>query len=94
MQGSTVFSSSDLQSGYRQIRISEEDVPKTAFRTHIGLYQFRVLSFSLCNAPATFQAAMNDVFAPYIAKFVLVYLDDILIFSKTPEEHRITCNWS
>ena len=88
VQGSTVFSSLDLQSGYHQIRITEEDVPKTAFRTHIGLYQFKVLSFGLCNAPATFQATMNEIFAPYIGKFMLVYLDDILVFSKTQEEHR------
>ena len=88
VQGCSHFSSLDLQSGYHQIRISEEDVPKTAFRTHIGLYQFRVLSFGLCNAPATFQAVMNGVFAPYLGKFVLVYLDDILIFSKSQEEHR------
>ena len=87
VQGSTVFSSLNLQSGYHQIRISDEDVPKTAFRTHIGLYQFSMLSFGLCSAPATFQAAMHDIFAPYIGNFVLVYSDDILIFSKTPEEH-------
>ena len=61
-----------------------EDVP----RTHIGLYQFKVLSFGLFNALATFQATMNEIFAPYIEKFVLVYLDDKLILSKTQEEHR------
>ena len=88
VQGSKVFSSLGLQSGYHQIRITEEAVPKTAFRTHIGLYEFKVLSFGLCNAPATFQATMNEIFAPYIGKFVLVYLDDILIFSKSQEEHR------
>ena len=83
VQGCSHFSSLDLQSGYHQIRITEEDVPKTAYRTHVGLYQFRVLTFVLCNAPATFHAAMNEVFAPYLGKFVLVYLDDILIFSKS-----------
>ena len=60
VQGSTVLSSLDLQGGYHQIRITEENVPKTAFRTHIELYQFNVLSFGLCHAPATFQATMND----------------------------------
>lgn len=82
VQGSSVFSSLDLQSGYHQIRITEEDVPKTAFSTHVGLYQLRVLSFGLCNASVTFQSVMNGAFAPHLGKFVLVYLDDILIFTQ------------
>lgn len=86
-QGACVFSSLDLMSGYHQIRIRDEDVPKTAFRTPFGLFQWRVLSFGLTNAPATFQAVMNDVFRPVLHKFVLVYLDDILIFSRSLEEH-------
>ncbi len=85
LQGASVFSSLDLQSGYHQVRIADEDVPKTAFRTHKGLFEFRVLSFGLTNAPAVFQREMNKVLADL--PFVLVYLDDILVFSKTAEEH-------
>ena len=82
-----MFSSLDLQSGYHEIRIKDEDVPTTAFRTPLGHFQFRVLSFGWTNAPATFQATMNSIFREQIGKFVLVYLDDILIFSKSLEEH-------
>ena len=68
--------------------ISEEDRPKTAFRTPFGHFQFKVLIEGLTNAPATFQTVMNSIFAPFIRKFVVVYLDDILIFSKTEAEHQ------
>jgi len=87
LSGAQLFTSLDLQSGYHQIRITDEDVAKTAFRTPFGHYQFKVLSFGLTNAPATFQAAMNNMLRPYLNKFVVVYIDDILIFSKTQAEH-------
>jgi hypothetical protein len=86
--GATHLSSIDLRSGYHQIRIADEDVPKTAFRTPFGHYQFKVLSFGLTNALATFQRVMNDVFGQNVGDFVVVYLDDILIYSKSAEEHE------
>ncbi|KAJ9518796.1 hypothetical protein QJQ45_026090, partial [Haematococcus lacustris] len=87
LSGCSVFSSLDLQAGYHQIRITPEDVPKTAFRTPEGHFQFKVLSFGLTNAPATFQRVMNDAFAPVLGKCALVYLDDILVMSKSLPEH-------
>lgn len=89
LQGAKYFTSLDLASGYHQIRIHEEDRPKTAFRTPFGHYQYRVLSFGLANAPATFQSAMNDMLQPYLRRSVLVYLDDILVYSRTWKEHLI-----
>ena len=85
LQGAKFFTSFDLSQGYHQIRMSDEDVPKTAFNTPMGHFEFRVLSFGLTNAPATFQTVMNGIFGglPYAT----VYLDDILVFSKTEEEH-------
>ncbi|KAJ9506024.1 hypothetical protein QJQ45_002500 [Haematococcus lacustris] len=87
LSGCSVFSSLDLQAGYHQIRITPEDVPKTAFRTPEGHFQFKVLSFGLTNAPATFQRVMNDAFAPVLGKCALVYLDDILVMSKSLADH-------
>jgi hypothetical protein len=88
LQGARVFSKVDLRSGYHQVRVKEEDIPKIDFRTRYGHYKFIVMSFGLTNAPAVFMDMMNIVFHDYLDHFTVVFIDDILIYSKTSEEHE------
>ena len=88
VRGASVLSKIDLRTGYHQLRIKEEDIGKTTFWTWYGHYEFVVLPFGLTNAPATFMCLMNNVLNKYLDKFVLVFIDDILVYSKSEEEHK------
>ena len=88
LAGSRVFSRIDLRSGYHQLKVRAEDIPKTAFRTRYGHYEFLVMSFGLTNAPVAFMELMNRVFHDYLYKFIIVFIDDILVYSKTREDHE------
>jgi hypothetical protein len=87
LRGACVFSKIDLRSGYHQLKIRTSDIPKIAFTTRYGLYEYIVMSIGLTNAPTYFMYMMNKVFMDYFDKFVVVFIDDILVFSKTENEH-------
>nr|GFB02149.1 putative reverse transcriptase domain-containing protein [Tanacetum cinerariifolium] len=94
LQGSSVYSKIDLRSGYHQLRVREEDIPKTAFRTRYGHYEFQVMPFGLTNTPAVFMDLKNRVCKPYLDKFVIVFIYDILIYLKDKKEHEEHLNSS
>ena len=87
LQRVAVFSKIDLRSGYHQLRIRKEDIPKTGFRTRYGHYEFVVMPFGLTNAPTAFMDLVNKVFKDYLDKFIVVFIDDILVYSRSKKEH-------
>jgi hypothetical protein len=88
MKGACVFSKIDMRSGYHELKFRELDIPKTAFRTRYDLYEYTVMSFGLTNAPSYFMYLMNKVFMEYLDKFVIMFIDDILVFSNHKKEHE------
>ena len=88
LQGAKVFSKIDLRSGYHQLKNREQDIPKTTFTTRCGLYEYTVMLFGVTNAPAYFMSMMNKVFMEFLDKFVVVFIDDILVYLKNEEEHK------
>jgi hypothetical protein len=89
MKGANIFSRIDLRLGYHQLKIRESDIPKTTFHTRYGLYEYTVMSFGLTNAPTYFMYLMNKVFMKYLEKFIVVFIDDILVFSRIEEEYEV-----
>jgi hypothetical protein len=87
LQGAGCYSKLDLRQGYYQVKVKEEDIPKTAFNTRYGHFEFVVMPFGVTNAPATFMDLMHRVFQPYLDKFVVIFIDDILVYSKDTREH-------
>jgi hypothetical protein len=93
LKGATVLSKIDLRSGYHQLRIRPSDIVKTAFTTRYGLYEYTIISFGLTSAPAYFIYLMNKVSMEYLDKFVVVFIDDILVYSRNEEEHKEHCEF-
>ena len=88
LNGAQIFSKIDLQKGFHQLRVKEANVPKTAFRTRYGLFEFMVMPFGVTNAPTFFMDLMHQIFSPFLDKFVVIFVDDILIYSKNEQEHE------
>ena len=88
LNGSSIYTKIDLKSGYYQIRIKEEDIPKTGFNTRYGHYEFTVIPFGLTNAPITFNCLMSDILSKQLDEYVLVFFDDILVYSKNTKDHK------